>query len=176
RLQSHRSGIDAWTTHRRRRHRRHGLQRWRRGRLPVGRRLARHLGGVERQPCTPFAAERFELLLEVGAIGVPPNRANDELHPVALWVLEVAVLVEDTDNRLRHLEHLLHGKEFVENVAAHWQNRRAAGDRNLPTLASVDDPRAPPDVVDRGDRVILAASFEGNLELAWQHAAQWMPQ
>ena len=65
--------MDTRATHRRRRQRGDVLQRRRCGGLPVGRTLDGDLLRVERKACTTLEAEGFELLLEVSAIGVPPD-------------------------------------------------------------------------------------------------------
>ena len=88
--------------------------------------------------------------------------------------------MEHANDRLGAVEHLADGQELVEQVAGARHRRGAAGDGDSEaanrTTVHVLDTRVPANIVDRRSDVILGAAFKGNLELAWKHRAQRMPE
>jgi hypothetical protein len=133
--------------------------------------------GRERERCSAFFLEGLQLLLELGPPAVPAQLADQELHPVALLVLEVAEAMEHADHGLRHLEDLARGQELVQQAGRGGHGRGAAArDQAEPALA-VADARAEAEIVDGGEGVVLGgAPFEGDLELARERGAQGMAQ
>ena len=177
RRQSNGTRQDARAIHRRACRRGHGLQRRRIGRHPVrGLLRARRRVGIERQRRAARLLEFRQRLFIALAEAVPAERLDRELQTIARGMLVIAEPVEDAHHRLGHVEHLFDRHEVVEHVAGHRQNRRAARDGDAEPALAVLDARPPPDVVDRGERVILAASLECNLELPRQLRRERMPQ
>ena len=95
-------------------------------------------------------------------------------------MLPVAEPVKDAENRLGHVQDLARGQEVVEERAGAAEIGRAPADRHAEAAARdsihLACRRAPPDVVDRCQRVVLAASLPGDLELSRQRCAQRMPE
>ena len=175
-LQLHRAGHDARADDRRHRGRGHGVHRRCGHRLPVGGALRLQLLGREPEGRAAGGHERLQFLHHLGPERLPSELLDHELHPVALTVLVVAVLVEDADHGLGHVLDLLHRQELVEHVTAHRHDGSAAGNREPEAALAVLDSGAQADVVDRCERVILGAALERDLELARQHGGERMPQ
>src|SRR6266536_2816606 len=83
-----------------------------------------------------LVAEGLQLLLELRAPPVPAQLADQELHPVALLVLEVAQAMEDAEHRFRDLQDLARGEEIEQLAGRSGHGRRAAArDHMEPALA-----------------------------------------
>jgi hypothetical protein len=121
-----------------------------------------------------------ELRLDERAEGVEPERADEELEPVAVLVHAVAARVEHADHRLAEREEVLRGQELDERRACGAERRGAARHRHrepahaAPALGA--DARAEAEVVDRGRDVIVGAALERDLELARQGAREGVAQ
>jgi hypothetical protein len=95
-------------------------------------------------------------------------------------VFVIAEAMEDAYDGLGDVEEIAGGRELVEQVARPAHGRRATTDGDpepefgtavRPAQAGLET-----DVVDRGERVVLGATFEGDLELARQRRRQRVPQ
>ena len=126
------------------------------------------------------ASSANALALVLGTEALPSERPDEELQAIALLVLVVAEAMEDADDGLRAVEHLVGGQELVQHAARARQRRGAAGDGDLEAVhgPAVDllHARVPADVVDRRSDVIGRAALERDLELARQDGAQRMAE
>lgn len=114
------------------------------------------------------------------AVALPAERLDEKLHPVLVLALAIAEAMEDADDGLSDVKDLASGRELVEQVARPTHRCCAAADGNPePQLRSaVRSAQAglETDVVNRGARVVLRATLEGDLELARERRRQRVPQ
>jgi len=95
-------------------------------------------------------------------------------------VLVVAKPVKHAHDGFRRREHVGDRQELVQRRGrpAHRRGAAAGGHSEATHLSAVlfPDDRAPADVVNRRERVVLGATLEGDLELARQRCAELVPQ
>ncbi len=148
-------------------------------RVPRGACFDRSVVRVERQPRAALGLHLGKGPLELRAPGLPAHLADQELQPVALLVLVVAARGIEPHHRVGEVEDLARRQELEQQVSRGRQDRRAAGDGHAEAAARGAvhvDAGAQADVVDRGERVVLGAAFEPDLELARQLRAQRLAQ
>ena len=88
-----------------------------------------------------LAAELRQLVPVLLDEAIPAHRLDEELHPVALLVLVVAVAVIDADDRLGDVEHLARRDERLEQRAVAGHRRGAAADGDAEAADAVLDLR-----------------------------------
>ena len=93
--------------------------------------------GVEGQGRAAFGAEGGEGGLELLAPALPAQLLDEELHPVALLVLEVAEAMEDAQDRLRQLEDLARRQELEQLRAGGADGGRPSADRHASPIVSL---------------------------------------
>ncbi len=111
---------------------------------------------------------------------LPPELPDQKLHSIALFVLAVPEAMKDAEDGFGGVDDLSRGHERKEQVAGLARNRGSSSDSELeaPLAAAVavEDLGAPPQVVDRRERVVFEATFKGDLEFARERRAQGVPQ
>src|SRR6202035_3629432 len=107
----------------------------------------------------------------------PPQLLDQELDPVALFVLVVAEPLKDAQHRFGNPEQLGGRKELMKQAASFHENRRATADRH-PESASAGraGDRAKPEIVDRRVDMVDRTAFERDLELSRQRRSERVPQ
>ena len=97
---------------------------------------------------------------------LPSHGLDQELQPVALFVLVVAESREHPQHGVCDVEQLVRRQKFMEQRSRATENRGASGHGHLKSERAVRrDRRTESEIVDARSDVVVGAAFEANFEL-----------